>query len=108
MKQNNKKAKPKATKIQKLTNSLTHLKSELVVSYSKFPCEQLKFVAKPTILTVKENLLFPSNYNAASTAYAWKIVAPLCWWWQRQLAPCRFTYHLGSHITTAQHTPLVV
>jgi len=98
LKQNNRKAKPKATEIQKLTNSLMHLKSELVVSYSKFPCEQLKFMVKPTVLAAKHSPSFPSVCNFASAACAWKITAHLCRWRQQQLAPCRFADHLGGRI----------
>ena len=52
LKQNNIKAK--ATEKQKITNSLTHVKSELVVSYFNFPCKQLIFVAKTSILAASE------------------------------------------------------
>jgi hypothetical protein len=68
LKQKNKKAKAKATKNQKLTNSLTHVKSELVVSYSNMLCEQLKLVVKPTVLAAKHNTSFPSVCIAASAA----------------------------------------
>ena len=56
LKQNNIKAKAKAIEKQKqkLTNSLTYVKSELVVSYFNFPCKQLIFVAKPSILAASE------------------------------------------------------
>jgi hypothetical protein len=32
------------------TNSLLHVKSELLVSYFKFPFEKMDFMAKPTVL----------------------------------------------------------
>jgi len=78
LKQNNKKAKAKATENQKLTDSLTHVKSELVVSYSNMPCEQLKFTTKPIVLAAKQSPSFPSICIAASATYARRISAHLC------------------------------
>ena len=42
------------------SNSLSHVKSELLVSYSKFPCEKLKFAMKPTVLAAIHSPSFPS------------------------------------------------
>ena len=91
------------------SNSLSHVKSELLVSYSKFPCKQLKFVVKPTVLAAIHNPSFPSIYIATSAACAWQIAAHLCWQRQQKLAlgPRRFMDHLGGHIMAAQHIPLV-
>ena len=33
------------------SNSLSHIKSELLVSYSKFPFKKMYFLMKPTIIT---------------------------------------------------------
>jgi hypothetical protein len=43
-------------------NSLSPVKSELVVSYSNFPCEQLNFAAKPTVYAAIQSPFFPSVY----------------------------------------------
>jgi hypothetical protein len=60
------------------SNSLSPIKSELVVSYSNFPCEQLNFAAKPTIFAAIQSPSFPSVSIAADTAYARKITVHLC------------------------------
>ena len=85
------------------SNSLSHVKSEQLVSYSKFPCEQLKFVAKPIVLAAIHSPSFPSICIAASTACAQKIAAHLCRLQQRQLAlgPPHFTDHLGVRLVAA-------
>ena len=64
-------------------NSLSHVKSELLVSYSKFVFKKMDFLAEPTVLATIYFPKFPFVYNiAADTAYARKIAAHLCW--QRQ------------------------
>ena len=60
------------------SNSLSHVKSELVVSYSNFPFEQNNFTAKPTVLTAKQSPFFKCKCNTAVTACARKIAVHLC------------------------------
>ena len=62
------------------SNSLSHEKSELLVSYSEFPFKKMDFLTKLTVLAVIHNPSFPSVYNAVSVACAPKISAHLCRW----------------------------
>ena len=72
------------------SNSLSHIKSELLVSYSKFPFEKMDFLAKPTVLAAIQSPKFPFVYSiAADVAYAWKITVHLCQRRQRQHAQLR-------------------
>ena len=88
-------------------NSLSRVKSELLVSYFKFPFEKINFLAKPIVLAAIQSLKFPFIYNiAADAAYAWKIAAHLCWRRQGQPSPHRIVDHLDGQVG-AQHTPVV-
>jgi hypothetical protein len=61
------------------SNSLSHIKSELVVSYSKFPFKKMDFLMKPIVLTAIQSPSFPFVYNiAAEAACTRKITAHLC------------------------------
>ena len=88
------------------SNSLSHVKSELLVSYSKFPLEKIDFLTKPIVLAVIHNPSFPHIYIAVSAAYTSKIAAHLHRRRQRQPSPCRIVDHLDDR-EVAQHTPLV-
>ena len=88
------------------SNSLSHVKSELLVSYSKFAFEKMDLLMNPTALAAINNPSFPSVYKAIDTACAWKITAHLCQWRQQQLAPRHLEDHLGGR-KVAQHTTLV-
>ena len=59
------------------SNSLSHIKSELLVSYSKFPFEKMDFLTKPIVLVAIQCPSFPSVRIAASAACARKIAAHL-------------------------------
>ena len=61
------------------SNSLLHVNSELLVSYSKFPFKKIDFLIKPTVLVVVHSPSFPSVCITASAAYARKIAAHLRW-----------------------------
>ena len=70
------------------SNSLSHIKSELLVSYSKFPFEKMDFLAKPIVLAAMQSPKFPFIYNiAVDAACARKIAIQLCRRRQRQHAP---------------------
>ena len=61
------------------SNSLSHVKSELLVSYSKFPLEKIDFLVKPTILAAIQSPSFPFVYNIATdAACVRKIIVHLC------------------------------
>jgi len=54
-----------------VSNLLSHVKSELLVSYSKFPFKKIDFLMKPTVLAAIQSPRFPSIYNiVADTTYA--------------------------------------
>ena len=97
MKQNNRKLKaaeytifedkfqmPEYTTFQEGgNNSLSHVKSELLVSYSKFPFKKMDFLEKPTVLAAIQSPKFPFIYNIAADAVCTrKIVMYLCQRWQ--------------------------
>ena len=50
------------------SNSLSHVKSELLVFYSKFPFKKMDFLMKPTVLATIHNPSFPSVYITTSAA----------------------------------------
>ena len=63
------------------SNSLSHVKSELLVSYSKFLFEKMDFLTKPTVLATIQSPTFSSVYNiVADTTCARKIAVHLCRW----------------------------
>ena len=79
------------------SNSLLHVNSELLVSYSKFPFKKIYFLTKPTVLAAIQSPSFPFIYNIAiDAACARKIAAHLCWRRQRQPSPCRIVDHHHS------------
>ena len=77
-------------------NSLSHVKSELPVSYFKFPFKKINFLAKPIVLAAIQSPSFPSVYIAADAACAQKITAHLCQRRRQQPSPHRLEDHLDG------------